>query len=45
MKSVSVAIIDDAGFGLGGGRGVYGKEIYSELLAEVYESMGFRTYR
>jgi len=30
---VRVAVVDDAGFGLGGGRGVYGKEVYSGVLS------------
>jgi len=32
-----VAVIDDADFGLGDGRGIFGKEVYSELLARINE--------
>jgi glycosyltransferase involved in cell wall biosynthesis len=43
---VRVAVVDDAGFGLGGGRGVYGKEIYSGVLSVVYrELLGFDVIR
>jgi glycosyltransferase involved in cell wall biosynthesis len=37
---MNVLILDDAGFGLEGGRGVYGKEIYCELLAKINEKLG-----
>jgi len=38
---VRIAIVDDAGFGLGGGRGVYGKEVYSGILSTIYrEQLG-----
>jgi hypothetical protein len=33
-------IIDDYCFGLEGGKGIYGKEIYSEILARINEKMG-----
>jgi len=43
---VRVAVVDDAGFGLGGGRGVYGKEVYSGVLSVVYrELLGFDVIR
>jgi len=34
---LNVAVVDDAGFGLSGGKGVFGKEVYSELLAKINE--------
>lgn len=37
---MNVLILDDAGFGLEGGRGVYGKEIYCEVLAEINIKLG-----
>jgi len=41
-----IAVIDDAGFGLGGGRGVFGKEVYSELLARINEEyLGNEAFR
>jgi glycosyltransferase involved in cell wall biosynthesis len=41
-----IAVVDDAGFGLGGGRGVYGKEVYSGILSAIYkDSLGFDVVR
>jgi len=41
-----IAVIDDAGFGLGGGRGISGKEVYSELLARINEEyLGNEAFR
>jgi len=38
---VKIAIVDDAGFGLGSGRGVYGKESYSGIFSTIYrEQLG-----
>ncbi len=37
---MNVLILDDAGFGLEGGRGIYGKEIYSEVLANINLKLG-----
>lgn len=37
---MNVLILDDAGFGLEGGRGIYGKEIYSEILANINLKLG-----
>ena len=34
-----IAVVDDAGFGLGGGRGVYGKEVYSGILSVIYKDL------
>ena len=34
-----IAVVDDAGFGLGGGRGVYGKEVYSGVLSAIYREL------
>jgi glycosyltransferase involved in cell wall biosynthesis len=36
---MKVAVVDDAGIGLGGGRGVYGKEVYSGILSVIYEDL------
>jgi len=30
-----VVVVDDAGFGLHGGKGIFGKEVYSEILARI----------
>jgi glycosyltransferase involved in cell wall biosynthesis len=39
---VRIAVVDDAGFGLEGGGGVYGKEVYSGILSAIYkELLGF----
>ncbi len=44
--SLRVAVVDDAGFGLAGGKGVFGKEVYSELLARINEQyMENKVYR
>jgi len=41
-----IAVIDDAGFGLSGGRGIFGKEVYSELLARINEEyLGNEVFR
>ena len=43
---MKVAVVDDAGIGLGGGRGVYGKEVYSGILSVIYEDLlGFDVVR
>ncbi len=34
---MNIAVIDDAGFGLKGGKGIYGKEVYAELLVRINE--------
>jgi len=43
---MKVAVVDDAGFGLEGGRGVYGKEVYSGILSVIYKDfLGFDVVR
>jgi glycosyltransferase involved in cell wall biosynthesis len=43
---MKVVVVDDAGIGLGGGRGVYGKEVYSGILSVIYEDLlGFDVVR
>jgi len=43
---MKVAVLDDAGLGLGGGRGVYGKEVYSGILSVIYKDLlGFDVVR
>lgn len=42
---MNVLILDDAGFGLEGGRGVYGKEMYCEVLARINEKLRNKVHR
>jgi glycosyltransferase involved in cell wall biosynthesis len=43
---MKVAVVDDAGFGLGGGTSVYGKEVYSGILSVIYKDLlGFDVVR
>ncbi|MEM1510009.1 MAG: glycosyltransferase family 4 protein [Sulfolobales archaeon] len=40
-----VAVVDDAGMGVMGGKGVFGKELYSYLLSVAYEILGHQVVR
>ncbi len=42
---MNVLILNDAGFGLEGGEGIYGKEMYCEIIARINEEIGNNVLR